>query len=228
MIPPTVGLLFTSVTTVMNVQRLNRLRHWIFDMDGTLTVPSHDFPYMRRQLGMAEGDLDILAYVARHNEAEAAHMNQWLWDYEVDLAENAEPATGAADLVQHLHEQERKLAILTRNDKKLALITLQAIGLLDYFADDVIIGRDEAQPKPDPAGLQLILQHWQAASDDAIMVGDYVYDLQAGRNAGTHTLLLHPHNNLWPDLSDGYYRDCREIHQALQLHATSSPSLMHD
>ena len=92
-------------------------------MDGTLTVPSHDFPYMRRQLGMAEGDLDILAYVARHNEAEAAQMNQWLWDYEVDLAENAEPATGAADLVQHLHEQERKLAILTRNDKKLALIT---------------------------------------------------------------------------------------------------------
>mgnify|MGYP002661734652 FL=1 len=130
MFPPTVGLLFTSVTTAMNVQRLNNLRHWIFDMDGTLTVPSHDFPYMRRQLGMAEGDLDILAYVARHNEAEAAQMNQWLWDYEVDLAENAEPATGAADLVQHLHEQERKLAILTRNDKKLALITLQAIGLL--------------------------------------------------------------------------------------------------
>ena len=92
MIPPTVGSLFTSITTIMNVQRLNSLRHWIFDMDGTLTVPSHDFPYMRRQLGMAEGDLDILAYVARHNEAEAAQMNQWLWDYEVDLAENAEPA----------------------------------------------------------------------------------------------------------------------------------------
>ena len=36
-------------------------------MDGTLTVPSHDFPYMRRQLGMADGDLDILAFVARHD-----------------------------------------------------------------------------------------------------------------------------------------------------------------
>ena len=215
MIPPTVGLLFTSVTTVMNVQRLNRLRHWILDMDGTLTVPSHDFPYMRRQLGMAEGDLDILAYVARHNEAEAAQMNQWLWDYEVDLAENAEPATGAADLVQHLHEQERKLAILTRNDKKLALITLQAIGLLHYFDESVILGRDEATPKPHPAGIDHILQHWQATSDDAIMVGDYEYDLSAGRSAGVHTLLVHPKANHWPELSDYYFEHCGGVLSSL-------------
>ena len=201
----------------MNVQRLNHLRHWMFDMDGTLTVPSHDFPYMRRQLGMAEGDLDILAYVARHNEAEAAQMNQWLWDYEVDLAENAEPATGAADLVQHLHEQERKLAILTRNDKKLALITLQAIGLLHYFDESVILGRDEATPKPHPAGIDHILQHWQANSDDAIMVGDYEYDLSAGRSAGVHTLLVHPKSNHWPELSVYYFEHCGGVLSSLVL-----------
>ena len=199
----------------MNAQRLNHLRHWIFDMDGTLTIASHDFPYMRRQLGMADGDLDILAFVARQSERDAAQMRQWLWDYEVDLAKNAAPAEGAIDLVQHLHEQERKLAILTRNDKKLALITLAAIGLLDYFDEPVILGRDEAAPKPDPAGIDHILNHWQADSRDAIMVGDYSYDLSAGRSAGTHTLLVHPQANHWPDLSDYYFEHCGGVLRSL-------------
>lgn len=69
---------------------------------------------------------------------------------------------------------------------------MQAIGLLHYFDESVILGRDEAAPKPHPAGIDHILQHWQANSDDAIMVGDYEYDLSAGRSAGVHTLLVHP------------------------------------
>ncbi len=27
-------------------------RHWIFDMDGTLTISAHDFEYIREQLGL--------------------------------------------------------------------------------------------------------------------------------------------------------------------------------
>jgi len=44
-------------------------RCWIFDLDGTLTVPVHDFPAIRSALGMAEGDSDILRFLP---SAEAA------------------------------------------------------------------------------------------------------------------------------------------------------------
>ena len=205
----------------MNHARLHHLRHWIFDMDGTLTVASHDFPLMRRQLGMADGDLDILAYVARQSETDAQAMRQWLWDYEVDLAKNAEPATGAVGLVEHLHAQDKKLAILTRNDRKLAHITLDAIGLLPYFDDQVVYGRDEAEPKPSPHGITQILHHWQAANDDTIMVGDYLYDVSAGRNAGTHTMLINHVDNHWPELSDYYFVDCGAVLGLLQQEQVS-------
>ena len=32
---------------------LKHRRHWIFDMDGTLTVSAHDFEHIRRELGLA-------------------------------------------------------------------------------------------------------------------------------------------------------------------------------
>ena len=38
---------------------LQRRRHWIFDMDGTLTVSAHDFEHMRRELGLPP-DVPIL------------------------------------------------------------------------------------------------------------------------------------------------------------------------
>ena len=37
---------------------LKDIRHWVFDMDGTLTVAVHDFAEIRRALGAA---LDALA-----------------------------------------------------------------------------------------------------------------------------------------------------------------------
>ena len=42
--------------------------HWIFDMDGTLTVPMHDFAWLHRTLDVPEGD-DILATIVAKLDA---------------------------------------------------------------------------------------------------------------------------------------------------------------
>ena len=44
---------------------LAQLRHWVFDMDGTLTVAVHDFAAIRRALEIPPQD-DILAHLAAH------------------------------------------------------------------------------------------------------------------------------------------------------------------
>ena len=108
--------------------RLADIRHWVFDMDGTLTRAVHDFPAIRRALDIPEQD-DILLHLAALPEAEAAAKHAWLLEHERALAEAARPAPGALELVRELQRRSVRLGILTRNDHQLALITLEAIGL---------------------------------------------------------------------------------------------------
>ena len=53
-----------------------------------------------------------------------------------------------------------------------------------------MVGREAAAPKPDPDGIRKLLGEWRAAPVEAVMVGDYRYDLLAGRAAGTATVYV--------------------------------------
>jgi HAD superfamily hydrolase (TIGR01509 family) len=185
-------------------------RHWVFDMDGTLTVAVHDFEAIKRALDIPLSD-DILHHLAALPSAEAAAKHAWLLSHERELAEAAQAAPGALELVRELHARGCRLGILTRNAHELALVTLQAIGLAECFASIDVVGRDEAPPKPDPGGLLHLAQQWQVAPQALVMVGDYRFDLQCARAAGAQALLVNLPENPWPELCDGYAEDCAEL-----------------
>ncbi len=189
---------------------LPAIRHWVFDMDGTLTVAVHDFQRIKRELAIPQED-DILTHLAALPAEVAAEKHDWLLAHERALAEHAQAAPGAVALVRALHGAGCRLGILTRNARELAELTLQAIGIGDMFATDDIIGRDEAQPKPSPAGLQYFVERWQAAPTWMVMVGDHRFDLECGRAAGTRTLLVNTPDNPWPGLACWHLADCGEV-----------------
>lgn len=182
-------------------------RHWVFDMDGTLTEPVHDFALIRRELGIAP-QTDILQHLAALPAAEAEAQRAWLLAHERELALAAQPAPGAVALVTALHAAGCRLGILTRNARELAQLTLQAIGLAACFAEDEILGRDEVTPKPDPAGLRFFAARWNVVPAQMRMVGDHGYDLACGRAAGVPTVLVNLADNPWPELTDWQLRDC--------------------
>ncbi|MFF7706152.1 HAD-IA family hydrolase [Pseudomonas sp. NPDC007930] len=186
---------------------LAAIRHWVFDMDGTLTLAVHDFAAIRVALGIPPED-DILTHLAALPAAEAAAKHAWLLEHERELAVGAQAAPGAVELVRQLAAQGCRLAILTRNARELAHITLAAIGLDDCFAVADIYGRDEAAPKPDPEGLLRIAASWQVAPSEMVMVGDYRFDLACGRAAGARTVLVNLPENPWPELADWHAVDC--------------------
>jgi HAD superfamily hydrolase (TIGR01509 family) len=167
-------------------------RFWVFDMDGTLTVPMHDFAWLRAQLEIPD-EVDILDEVNRRPSARAARDRAFIDAWELDLARRAEPMDDAVALLQDLAAAGRTLGVLTRNTRAGARITLAAAGLARFFAEDAVIGRDCAPPKPDPAGVRLLLDRWGAAPSDAVVVGDWVYDTRAGRAAGAATVLVTRH-----------------------------------
>lgn len=168
-------------------------QHWIFDLDGTLTVAQHDFDAIRRDLGLAP-DQPILEQLDAMSQERARPLRERLIDIEEALARHAHAADGAAELLEHLRRDGKRLGILTRNDRRLAHIALQATGLAEFFEPATVLGRADAAPKPSPEGIQHILGVWSAAPSDAVMLGDYLFDLQAGRSAGTATV--------WVDLHD--------------------------
>jgi HAD superfamily hydrolase (TIGR01509 family) len=176
--------------------------HWVFDLDGTLTVAVHDFAAIRRELEIPAGT-DILEHLASLSDQLAQPLHDRLQEIELELAAVTRAAAGALALLQHLQESGAQLGILTRNTRENAVRTLDLVGLGGFFDPAHVLGRDEALPKPDPDGIQRLARIWGIAPETTVMVGDYQYDLQAGRSAGALTVHVDSTRCFrWPELAD--------------------------
>lgn len=183
---------------------------WIFDLDGTLTEPVHDFAHIRAELGM-EPEQDILATIKNSPASRRCTLLKQLDQWEHHYAALARPAPGALMLLDCLYRKNFPLGILTRNSRDIALRSLEAIGAARFFQPDNIIGRDEARPKPDDQGLKILLQQWGENPDAAVMIGDYSYDLEAGRSVGCMTIHVDSRDRHWPELTDLRIQSLEEL-----------------
>lgn len=193
---------------------LSEVKHWVFDMDGTLTVAVHDFAAIRVALEIPP-EADILTHLAALPADVAAAKHAWLLEHERALAVGSVAADGAVALVRELAGRGYRLGILTRNARELAHITLEAIGLADCFAVEDVLGREDAPPKPNPGGLLKLATAWEVAPSKMVMVGDYRFDLDCGRAAGTRTVLVNLPENPWPELADWHAEDCAALRQMI-------------
>lgn len=189
---------------------LTDVKHWVFDMDGTLTVAVHDFEAIRRALNIPD-DEDILTHLDGLPAAESRAKHAWLLEHERELALASTPAPGAVELVQTLAARGCRLGVLTRNAQELAHITLKTIGLAECFAPQDVLGRDNAAHKPDPDGLLQLASAWDVDPAKMVMVGDFRFDLECGRAAGSKTVLVNVPQNPWPELTDWHALDCFEL-----------------
>lgn len=190
---------------------LRDVQHWVFDMDGTLTRAVHDFEAIRAALGIPPGR-PILEYIAEQPAPEAARLSRQLDAIERELCTQTECAEGARELLQMLAERGAKLAILTRNAYALALLTLEHVGLLSYFEQVDVLGREQARPKPHAEGFERIASRWGVAPARCAMVGDFRYDLEVGRAVGALTVHVDPSGAFaWPQLTDVTVRSLREL-----------------
>ncbi len=173
----------------MDLSDLSRRRHWIFDLDGTLTESVHDFDKLRIELGVPQG-VGLLEHMQTVGAERAAALDARIASWEVEHAELAVAESDAVALIEHLSSRGARLGVLTRNSRAVALRTLEVAGLSRWFVPVTCIGREEAAPKPAPDGVLWLLGHWGAAPGDAVMVGDWIYDVLAGQRAGVATVLV--------------------------------------
>jgi HAD superfamily hydrolase (TIGR01509 family) len=111
-----------------------------------------------------------------------------LRDHEHRGAIAARLMPGAGELVLELSRRGIPQAILTRNSREMTELALRRFEL----RFDQVLTREDAPPKPDPAGLLQICRTWKVAVSAVLFVGDFQFDLLAGRRAGIKTVLYAP------------------------------------
>jgi len=177
-------------------------KHWIFDMDGTLTLGVHDFDMMRSEIGLAP-DQDILKTVQAMPVEQAAPLWAKIDELELYFASLAKPMPGAFELLEQLQSRGVNLGILTRNVMPATLHTLKTCHLDGFFAPEDILDRASCEPKPNPAGINFLLDQWAAKASQSVMIGDYVFDLEAGKSAQVATVHIDTSAQYaWPEMTD--------------------------
>jgi HAD superfamily hydrolase (TIGR01549 family) len=157
----------------------------IFDMDGTLVDSKINFAAIYRALNL-EPERSIVEHIGGLKESEQKSAMDIVHFYEDEGAKNSTLMPGALELVEELMQRKINIGVFTLNSRLIAQKTLERHGL----KIPKLISREDAKPKPDPEGLFKICDHFSTPTDKALYVGDYKYDLMAGRNANIKTALF--------------------------------------
>jgi hydrogenase expression/formation protein HypE len=162
----------------------------LFDFDDTLTYPGAlDFPAIKRQLGCPL-DQPILEFLDTLPSAKRKKVMKALEAFEQEAAEISHPNEGAERVIVELKKKGILLGILTRNSLisvETALRNFNGASIQDFAA---IITRDESLPKPHPDGVYKAAKQMGISTNEILMVGDFRFDIIAGKTAGANTVLL--------------------------------------
>ncbi len=164
----------------------------LFDFDGTLTKPGAlDFPLLKKTIGCPD-ERPVLEFIENlPTSFQRDEAFSVLERFEKQAAVSSEPNSGAQDLIHYLRSKGLGIGIITRNtlsSVKRALENFEDINI-SYF--DVIITRETpVKLKPSGDGIMLAAQTLNVDVKQMMMVGDYVFDIQAGQKAGCMTAFL--------------------------------------
>jgi HAD superfamily hydrolase (TIGR01509 family) len=157
----------------------------IFDLDGTLAESRLDFDAIRAEIGLAAG-LPILEQLADADPAARARAELIMRRHERAAIADATLTDGCADLLNHLAARQIPIGILTRNIREV----VETFARTFAFRFQAIYTRDDGPHKPAPHGVLALCDQLGARPAETLTVGDYKFDVEAGRRAGCRTVLL--------------------------------------
>ena len=184
------------------------VRGIIFDLDGTLVDSRLDFEAIRREMCLPFQTPILEALQRSPPGPELERMHAVLRAHELRSAHRATLFEGVAEFLDWMDHRRLPRAILTRNSRECTEIVISRLGL--QFS--CVLTREDAPPKPDPAGLLVICDQWRLPPAEVVFCGESLFDLQAGRRAGMRTVLFAPGD--LPDFADQADLVLREFHSA--------------
>jgi len=183
------------------------IRGVVFDMDGTLTESALDFDRIRSECGLPDGEpiLEFLRTAPGDQRERAAGI---LHRHERRAARECRLKDGAREVLNELARRGVRTALLTRNSADSVQTVLERFGL----RFDCWLSRESTEPKPSPEPVLKIAERLGLAPEELLIVGDYVFDVQAGRAAGARTAFMRTESGVAPpEQADLVIDDLREL-----------------
>ena len=156
----------------------------IFDLDGTLTKPHINFDAIRAEIGIASGT--ILEAMEVMSAAQRTRAEAIVLRHEWEAARNGSLYEDAGQVLMECRRLGYALGLLTRNSRPVVDFILEKHAL----RFDSIRTREDGAVKPSPIPVVSICEELQADLHRSWVVGDFLYDLISGRQAGCHTVLM--------------------------------------
>jgi len=173
----------------------------LFDLDGTLidsgAIILASFRHATRTVLDREiPDELLLAHVggsSLHDQMRALdplRVDELVHSYREHnepLHDGLDAFPGVVDLLQELHEEGRKLGIVTAKRRLTVDLALSRVPLAPYF-DTIVTAELTERHKPDPEPVLLALERLNADPEQAAYVGDSPFDMGAARGAGVRAV----------------------------------------
>ncbi|MFZ5908292.1 MAG: HAD family hydrolase [Nitrospirota bacterium] len=177
----------------------------MFDLDGTLVDTSQDItnalnyagePFALRKLTMKETIAMIGEGVTRliekacegdRTEVREKVIRRFLDYYSAHLTDHSVIYPKVTETLEKLLAYRK--AVISNKRESLSVQLLDSLNLLKYF--DLVVGSDTtAEKKPSAMPILHVLEKFHSFPEDAYMVGDSRFDVEAGRRAGVKTIAV--------------------------------------
>ncbi|MEY8248035.1 MAG: HAD-IA family hydrolase [Bermanella sp.] len=184
----------------------NKFHGVLFDLDGTLVDTADDFIYclnrMRQQEGLpplaaqairtvvSDGARAMITLAFKLQEGDAGFAEkkqQFLQLYSQNLATASDLFASLRELINWCQQQNIPWGIVTNKPRQYSAPLLKALKLHEGIAT-LVCADDVSHPKPDPEPMYKACDEMALAASDCLYVGDHARDIQAGKNAGMHTI----------------------------------------
>ncbi|MEW6740351.1 MAG: HAD family hydrolase [Nitrospirota bacterium] len=181
----------------------------IFDLDGTLIDSSIDItnainyaiePYGVKPITIeetislvGEGITRLMEKIVVSHQPSAISLSRdllverFLDYYSAHLVDRTTVYPGVRETLERL--KDYKKAVISNKREALSTKILNDLGLLKYL--DLVVGSDTTpERKPSPIPILHVLSKLNIKPEDAVIVGDSNFDIEAGKAAGIKTIAV--------------------------------------
>jgi len=187
------------------------LRAALVDMDGTIWETPVRMSAVREQLGLPQDGRPVLHGIAELPRSQRAQAIATLEAHEQEGVERGRLRPGTRELLWFLRSRGVRPVLVTNNSRE----STQAVLTRHKLSFDLVCTRDDGPLKPDPGAFLGPLARLGVPPEQAIVLGDSHFDLEAAHAARIRAVILVAP----PPWMRSYFPPGAAYHEVPDLHA---------